>query len=182
MKIKLIALMMIAGLTVANAEPLVGQQMELPKPGPELDVFQPDVGTWDVEIKAWGDDGKPVVTNGKETNRMLGGFWLLTDFQGSMLGFDFQGHGMYSYDAEKKQYVGSWVDSLSASKMDMIGTYNKEKNTMTYEGMAPGADGTPAKHILNTKYKEDGTRMMTMHLKAGDQKIKIFEMTYSKAK
>ena len=159
-----------------------GQDTELPMPGPELDVLKADVGTWDVEIKAWAGPGEPTVTKGKETNRMLGGFWLLTDFEGNMFGLDFQGHGMYSYDAEKKHYVGSWVDSLSPSKMDMIGKHDKVNKTLTFEGMASGADGTPTKHVLKTTYKDDGTRTMTMHMQAGDDMLKLFEMTYSKPK
>lgn len=161
---------------------LLGQEMELPTPGPELDVLKADVGTWDVEIKAWAGPGEPTVTKGKETSRMLGGFWLLTDFEGNMFGMEFKGHGMYSYDAEKKLYVGSWVDSLSPTKMDMVGKHDKANKTMTFEGMAPGMDGAPVKHVLTTTYKDDGTRTLTMHTLAGDDKTKVFEMNYSKAK
>ncbi|NND97235.1 MAG: DUF1579 domain-containing protein [Pirellulaceae bacterium] len=161
---------------------LVGQEIPVPKPGPELDVFKPDVGTWDVEIKTWTGPGEPAVTKGKETNRMLGGFWMLTDFQGSMMGLDFKGHGLYSYDAEKKHYIGTWVDSLSPNKMEMTGEYDKDNKTMTFEGMAPGVDGSPAKHVLTTKYREDGTRVMTMQMQVGEGMMKVFELSYTKAK
>ena len=168
-----------AALVACGSTTLVGQEM--PKPGPEFDVFKTDVGTWDVEIKMWAGPGEPTVTKGKETNRMLGGFWLLTDFQGNMMGLDFKGHGVYSYDQKKKQYVGTWMDSLSPSKMDMTGKYDKDKKTMTYEGMAPGMDGKPALHVLKTTYKGDGTRVMTMHIKTGETMMKIFEMNYKKS-
>lgn len=160
----------------------LGQEMALPKPGPEFDVFKRDVGKWDVEIKTWAGPGEPTVTKGTETNRMLGGFWLLSDFQGNMMGLDFRGHGIYSYDTEKKQYFGAWMDSLSPNKMDMVGTHDKANNTVTYTGMAPGPDGKPAKHILKTQYKGDGTRILTMHVQAGEDMTKVFEMSYSKAK
>lgn len=171
---------MLAALFFCGATSVVGQEM--PKPGPELEVFKPDVGTWDVEIKTFLSPGGPTVTKGKETNRMLGGFWLLTDFEGNMMGLDFKGHGMYSYDAVKKQYVGTWIDSLSPQKMDMVGKHDKAKKTMTFEGSAPGPDGKPSKHVLKTQYKDDGTRVMTMHMEAGGTMLKVFEMSYSKAK
>lgn len=161
---------------------LTGQETPLPQPGPELDVFKSEVGTWDVKIKTWTGPGEPTVTEGTETNRMLGGFWMLTDFQGSMMGMDFKGHGMYGYDAEKRQYIGTWVDSLSPNKMEMIGRYDKDNDTMTYEGLAPGVDGKPAKHVLSTEYKDDGTRVMTMRMQAGEDMMKVFELTYAKAK
>ena len=150
----------------------------LPKPGPEYDVFKHDVGTWDVEVKT----SQGPATKGKETNRMLGGFWMLTDFEGKLMGLDFKGHGVYGYDAEKKQYVGTWMDSLSATKMDMVGKYDKTHHTMTYEGIAPGPDGKPTKNVFVTKYNDDGTRVMTMHMQAGDTMVKVFEMSYTKAK
>lgn len=169
-------------LMFCGATSSIGQETELPKPGPELDIFKKDVGSWDVEIRVWQGPGEPTVTKGKETDRMLGGFWLLTDFQGNMMGLDFKGHGVYSYDASKKQYVGTWIDSLSPNKMDMVGKYDKDKNTMTYEGMAPGPDGSPTKHVLKTTYHKDGTHDMTMHVKVGDQSIKVFEMKYTRSK
>ena len=168
-------------LVFCGMTPLVGQEMALQRPGPEFDALKSDLGTWDVEIRTWGGAGEPTVTMGKETNRMLGGFWLLSDFQGDMMGMVFKGHGIYSYDAEKKHYVGTWVDSLSAKKMDMIGKHDQDNQTMTYEGMAPGVDGTPTKHVLTTQYKNDGTRVMTMHMKAGETMVKIFEMNFTKA-
>ena len=169
-------------LAICGAASAHGQEMELPKPGPEMDLLKKDVGVWDVEIKSWTGPGDPTVTKGKERNRMLGGFWLLSDFQGSMMGLDFKGHGAYSYDSKKKQYVGTWIDSLSPTKMDMVGKYDKDKKTMTYEGMAPGPDGTPIKHVLKTTYKDDGTHVMTMHMQAGSDMVKVFEMKYTKAR
>lgn len=163
------------------ATPSIGQQPELPKPGPEYDVLQSEVGKWNVEIKAFTGPGEPTVSKGKETNRMLGGFWLLSDFHGSMMGLDFKGHGVYGYDAEQKKYVGTWRDSMSPNKMDVVGTYDKASQTMILEGMGPGTDGKPTKHILTTKYNSDGTRVLTMHMQAGEEMMKIFEMNYTKA-
>lgn len=168
-------------LLLCGTTTVIGQESELPKPGPELDVLKADVGTWNVEIKTWSDAGEPTVTRGKETNRMLGGFWLLTDFQGNMMGLEFKGHGVYGYDAEKKQYVGTWIDSLSPNKMDMIGKHDHNNRTMTFEGMGPGPDGKPVKHVLKTKYEDDGTRVMTMHMQVSEDMMKIFEMSYMKA-
>ena len=162
------------------AAPQDGQEMELPKPGPEFDIFKSDVGTWDAEIIMSAGPGEPEITKGSETNRMLGGFWLLTDFKGKMMGLDFEGHGIYSYDAEKKQYTGIWMDSLSAQKMDMTGKYDKSTKTLTMEGMAPGPDGKPAKHVLSTKTHADGSRVMTMHIGEGESAFKMFEMKYTK--
>lgn len=172
----------LAALVSCLAATTHAQSPELPKAGPEFDVLKADVGRWDVEIKVWNGPGDPTVTKGAERNRMLGGFWMLTDFEGNMMGMEFRGHGMYSYDADKKQYIGTWVDSLGPTKMEMIGKHDNANNTMTYEGIGPAPDGTPTKHVMTTKYAEDGTRVMTMQMKVGDELVKVFEMHYTKAK
>jgi hypothetical protein len=169
----------VVALAICSAA--TAQDSPLPQPGPEFDFLKADVGSWDVEIKTWAGPGESTVTRGKETNRMLGGFWLLADFQGKMMGLDFKGHGMYSYDTQKKHYVGIWVDSLSATKMDMVGKRDAANHTMTYEGIGPGSDGKPAKHVMTTKYAADGNRVMTMHVDAGGQMMKVFEMSYTRA-
>jgi hypothetical protein len=40
-------------LVFFGARTLIGQEIQLPTPGPELDVLKADVGTWDVEIQTW---------------------------------------------------------------------------------------------------------------------------------
>lgn len=154
---------------------------QMPTAGPEYDVFKNDVGRWDVEITNFAT-GSPEVTKGTETNKMLGDFWLIGDFEGNMMGLDFKGHSATGYDAESKKYVGTWIDSLSPGMMHMTGDYDKEKNTLTLIGMAPGMDGNPAKHRLTTVYKDDG-RVMTMYItpQGGDEE-KFMQLSYSKKK
>ncbi len=174
------SIMLLVALVFGSSS-VLGQEYEIPQPGPELDLFKADVGTWDVEIKSWDGPGEPTVSKGREVDRMLGGFWLLVEFKGNMMGMDFEGHGAYSYDAEKKQYVGSWIDSMGPTKMDMVGQYDKKTKTMTYHGEALGPEGTPTKHVLTTKYKDDGTHVMTMEVQVAGEMMKIFEMTYTRA-
>ena len=56
---------------------------QLPTPTPEHEMLKKEAGTWDVEIKAMGQS-----TKGTESSRMLGGFWLITDFKGKLMGMD----------------------------------------------------------------------------------------------
>jgi len=152
---------------------------QVPTAGPEYDVFKNDAGEWDVEITNYAS-GTPEVTKGTESNRMLGEFWLISNFEGKMMGLEFKGHGSTGYDAEAKKYVGTWVDSLSPGMMHMKGEYDKDKETMTLVGMAPGMDGNPAKHRLTTVYK-DGKRVMTMYITLkGGEETKFMQMAYTK--
>jgi hypothetical protein len=158
----------------------IAQEQEMPKPGPELDVLKSEVGTWDVVIKVWEGPGEPTVTKGTEKGRMMG-FWLVSEFKGNMMGLDFSGLGTYTFDSEKKEYVGRWIDSLSPQKMDMTGKYDKDAKSMTYTGSSMGPDGSPMKSVMKTTYNDDGTKTMTMHMGEGDQAMKVFEMNYTKS-
>jgi len=101
-------------------------------PGPEIDILKNDVGEWDVEIKAWSDpNAAPTVTKGTESTRMFGGYWTVTNFEGNMMGMDFNGHGVYGYDTKKKKYIGTWIDSLGPYMMQTAGDYDKERFTRT---------------------------------------------------
>ena len=76
-------------------------------------VLAKEEGVWDADITTMmpGADGKVETTTSKgvETNRMLAGKWLISDFKGEMFGSTFEGHGTNGYDAKKNKYVGSWV-------------------------------------------------------------------------
>ena len=158
---------------------------QMPAPGPEIDILKKDVGEWDVEIKAWAQPGaKPAISKGSESTRLFGGFWTITNFEGNMMGLDFKGHGTYGYDTKKKKYVGTWMDSLGPYMMHTEGDYDEETKTITMVGDSPAPDGVSTiTNTISTCYK-DGKRVMTLHMQpkgsAEDQKVKLFEMTYTK--
>jgi len=116
---------------------------------------------------------------------MFGGYWIISNFDGNMMGMDFKGHGTYGYDTKNKKYVGTWIDSLGPFMMQTAGDYDKETSTLTMVGDSPGPDGTTmSTYTMSSVYKDNG-RVMTMHMQpkgsGDDQKFKLFEMTYKKA-
>ena len=164
---------------------VIGQE-EMPPPGPEMKILKKEVGNWTCEIKSWSQPGaEPEVTKGSEKSFMFkGGYWVISNFSGNMMGNDFKGHGTYGYDPQKKKYVGTWIDSLGPYMMTTEGDYDEETETLTMKGDGPGPDGkTMFTYEMSTCYK-DGGRVMTMHMQpkgSGDeQKFKLFEMTYTK--
>ncbi len=114
------------------------------KPGPEHEMLKKHEGTWDTTMTMGGAESKGVATYKME----LGGLWLVSTFEGEIAGTKFSGKGLDSYDANKKKYVGVWVDSMSASPMTLEGTFDKEKKTLTMAGEGPGMDGKTEKVTL----------------------------------
>ena len=160
-----------------------GQEMPIPKPGPEHEILKQDVGVWDATIETMTEaGGKPNVAKGLETNSLLGGgLWLFQDFKGEFMGAPFQGHGVTGYDPSKKKYVGTWVDSMSTSLSLTEGTYDPQTKTMTARFEGPGPDGAMMKMRTTSEWKDDNTRVFTMYSPAGrGEEFAMMKITYKR--
>ncbi|MCA9191610.1 MAG: DUF1579 domain-containing protein [Planctomycetales bacterium] len=167
-------------------------QAQFPEPTPEHEVLKQDVGIWQASVKLWmGADGKtdpnadPTVSQGVETNRLLGPFWVISEFKGDFGGLPFEGHSISGYDTKTKKYVGSWVDSVSPAAMHMSGTFDKSTNTLTSSTKGIDLEGNEVQGKSVVKYVDKDHRLMTMYeLKAGttDQYVRSMEIVYLRQK
>lgn len=175
-----LAILVVAACFLSAAPADAQDDFQMPTPAPEMDYLKKDLGSWDCTVKFWTEpNAEPLIDKATETNRMMGGFWMLSNFEGKVGGMDFKGHGTYGFDAEKKHYVGTWMDSLTPFAMQMTGKVDKATETITYTGEGPGMDGKLHTHTLATCYK-DGKRVMTMHVETDGKKNKLMEITYTK--
>ena len=92
-----------------------------------------------------GADGKVETSTSKgvETNRMIAGKWLISDFKGEMFGSTFEGHGTNGYDAKKNKYIGTWVDTMSVRIDTLEGTYDEKTKTLTLNSDSEGPMASP---------------------------------------
>jgi hypothetical protein len=145
-------------------------------------------GVWDADIKMMvpGADGKVETSTSKgvETNRMLAGKWLVSDFKGEMFGSTFEGHGTTGYDAKKNKYIGIWVDTMSVRIDRLEGTYDEKTKTLSLNSDSEAPDGKPMKMRLETQFNDDGTRTFSLYAQADGQKdfSKGMEIKYTKRK
>ncbi len=143
-----------------------------PKPGPEQAILKRDEGVWDarVEMHMGPPGAPPEVTTGVETNTLVGGLWLISDFKGTMGEQPFHGHGTFGYDTSKKKYVGIWVDSMSTTLAHSEGNYDAATNTLTMMGEGVGEDGKPMKFREVVKWTDPNTKSFTMYMPGPDGK------------
>ncbi|MCC6406080.1 MAG: DUF1579 domain-containing protein [Planctomycetes bacterium] len=106
----------------------------MPEPAPEHKILMERLGTWDCEMQMWMGPGEPQKTTGVETNRAIGGFHVASEFTSDMLGMDFHGIGISSWDPAKKKFISLWADSLEAAPALMEGTYDAKSRTITFVG------------------------------------------------
>lgn len=167
--------MFVAAAVALMALPTVRAQ-EPPKPGPEHEMLKKFEGKWDTTMKMAGTESKGVCTYKMD----LGGLWLTSTFEGEVFGSKFTGKGYDSYDANKKKYVGVWIDSMSTSPLNMEGTYDKETKKLTMAGEGTGEGGKKVKHKTVTEWKDEDTVNFAMYM--DDEKEPMFTIVYKRKK
>jgi hypothetical protein len=171
-------------LVVAQAQS--GQQPPMPKPGPHHELFKMDAGTWNATVEMTPGPGAPPMTSkGIEVNTIsCGGLCLITTFKGEAgPGVPFEGHGIGTWDAAKKKYVGSWTDSMSQGIAHGEGTFNEATKEFTGSMEGPDMTGKVVKMRSIVQYKPDGSRVMTSYGPGPDGKeVQMMRITYTRQK
>jgi hypothetical protein len=169
-----VALFLFAGLSQA-------QQPQAPE---EMKHLKAEVGTWNAEIRMYGDpSGEPQVSKGTETNFMLGDMWLISHFKGEMMGEKFEGSSQMGFNPDTKKYTGTWVDSMSPYAMSMEGSWDEKTKTLTQIGTGKDPSGNESKMKMTSVRKDDGSRLFTMFMQGPNgEDMKVMEIHYTKAK
>ncbi len=137
---------------------------QMAQPTKEHEILKEGVGTWDGTIKLFSAPGEePAESKCTETVELVGGMWLVSKFEGEIMGTPFEGRGTSGYDPEKKKYVGTWIDSVSPTMMLMEGDYDPATKTLT--ATAEGRDPASGEKVI---YKEISRTI--------DQNTRSFEM------
>ncbi|PYQ35343.1 MAG: hypothetical protein DMF55_07560 [Acidobacteria bacterium] len=178
-----------------SAKPAAGKQMDekammemmakYSTPGPEHKALEQFVGTWDADVKMWMAPGAPPQeSTGTAENKMaLGGRFLEQHYEGTFMNQPFTGMGYTGYDLYKKQYIGTWMDSMGTSIMNSTGTADAS-GTMTFTGKMddPVAKKTqPFKETM--KVVDNDHHVFEMWSPGPDGKMfKMMEISYTRKK
>ncbi|HYH07492.1 MAG TPA: DUF1579 domain-containing protein [Thermoanaerobaculia bacterium] len=155
------------------------------QPGDAHKKLEPFVGTWDTKITMWMMPGTPPMTStGTATHRwIMGGRYLEQAFKGSMVGMPFEGIGYTGYDNVKKQYWGTWMDSMSTGMMTSTGSSADGKIFRFDATMADPVTGKdmPVEETITVVDADHHTMEMWMPGPDG-KKFKTMEIAYSRKK
>jgi hypothetical protein len=110
--------------------------MKAATPGEPHRLLEPMIGTWDAVVRFYPAPGEPPQeSTGISENRwILGNRYVEQRFKGSAMGQPFEGIGYTGYDNVKKQYFGSWIDSMSTSMMTTTGKADSSGKNWTFTG------------------------------------------------
>jgi hypothetical protein len=112
----------------------------MPKATPQHTWLQQTVGDWVTETEAIQGPGQPMQkSKGIEHVEALGSFWTVSQMKGHMMGMPFSGQMTMGYDADKKQYLATWIDSMMGKPWHYTGNVDATGKMLTLEttGMCP---------------------------------------------
>jgi len=152
-----LAIVAAGAISIAAVRPaaLFGQDM-MPKPTEEHTLLQKSVGTYEgtVTMHVPGLPQDPVPAT--DTISALGKFWTTSRFESNFGGMPYSGVGQMGYDPAKKQYIGTWAESLSPHLSIMEGVHDKESGKLIMRYEAPDMTGKLTQHRHEIAYNDKG--------------------------
>ena len=126
--------MLLVAATVCRAQEIP----QFPGPEKEHEWLEQLVGEWDGDVEMYMDPSKPPMkAKGTESVRSVGGFWTLGEVKSDLGGMPYTGIMTLGYDADKKKYVGTWVDSMTSHHWKYEGKLDPTGKILTLETKGP---------------------------------------------
>lgn len=150
---------------------------------PEHDLLKKFVGAWACDAECvMGPNGETQKSTGTVNSRMLGDLWVINELQFDSPGSTMKGLQTIGYDAEKGQYVGTWVDSVMNHQWNYTGSVNDSGDTLILEATGPlmtGEQGT-AQYRDMYQFLPDGRMKVTSQMQQADGSWATFMSGISK--
>jgi len=159
---------------------------EMAKPSKEHKLLEQFAGDWKMTAEAEPAPGQPPIKcEGSETAKMLGGFWLISEGQGDMMGTPVNSRLTIGYDPAKKKYIGTFCCTMDSTlwtyegKMDETG----KKLTLETEGPMPMDPSKKCKFREVLELQDPDHKTFTSYIQGEDGKeVKMVEMKYERKK
>ena len=155
------------------------------EPQKEHQWLQQFAGEWESEIEVMMQPGQPPMkAKGSETSRMIGGFWVIAEGKGDMMGMPFTSVLTLGYDSAKKKFIGTWIDSMTSYLWKYEGSVDSTGRILTLEteGPSPMDPGKVMKFKEVTEFKSKDHRVFTSTVLGDDGKWSTILTVHSKRK
>ena len=155
-------------------------------PAAEHKALDPMVGTFNTVIRFYPAPGAPPSeSKGTSVTRwILGGRYIEQKFKGTSMGRPFEGIGYTAYDKIKKQYVTTWMDSMSTGIMSSTGTADAAGKNWKFTGsMDDPMTGTSTTTHQTVTVESKDKHVFEMWAPGPDGKsFKMMEIVYTRKK
>lgn len=162
-----------------------GAEEAMPKPQKEHEWLKQLEGEWETESDMFMEPGKPAVkAKGSESVHLLGGFWALCENKGEAMGVPFTGILTLGYDAEKKEYVATWIDSMTSKMWQYKTSLDSAGKMLTLEteGPCPMQPGKLAKMKETLEIKGKDHKVFTSTVELDGKWVTMLTVNYRRKK
>lgn len=169
----------------AEEKAAMDAMMKAGTPGEAHKKLSAMVGTWDATVKMYPAPGAPAQeSHGVSENKwVLDGRWVQQSFNGDFMGMPFSGIGYTGYDNIKKQYIGTWMDSMSTSVMMSTGKPTGDKVWEFNSSVDDPVSGKTLPVREKVSVTDDDHHTMEMWSPGPDGKMfKMMEISYTRKK
>lgn len=144
----------------------------MPEPVKEHKWLEQLTGEWESETECFMPGAEGVKGKLTESAKMMGGFWLITNGTGEVMKMKMTTLLTLGYDAEKKKYVGTWVDSMTSTLWNYEGTVDEsgKKLTLETEGPCPLKGGKTGKFREVVEILDKDHKVFTSSMQGDDGK------------
>ncbi|MCA9071841.1 MAG: DUF1579 domain-containing protein [Planctomycetaceae bacterium] len=139
----------------------------------EHEFLKKFVGDWESVGKTVAAPGQESMTcGGKIHNKMVGGFWVVSEMKSEMSGMKFTAIQTIGYDEKSKKYVGTWIDSMMNHMWKYEGSVDKTGKILTLDTEGPDffKPGATAKYRDIYEFKSDDHILTTSEMQGKDGK------------
>ena len=170
----------------ADEKAAMDAMMKAATPGDAHKKLSPMAGTWTTDVKMWMAPGAaPAAGSGTAENTWaLDGRWLEQRFNGTFMGMPFTGIGYTGYDNIKKQYVGTWMDTMTTAMMISSGKAEADGKSITFNSTMDDpmtGKSSPVKEKVTVV--DDDHHTLEMWGAGPDGKMfKMMEISYTRKK
>ena len=169
----------------AEQKAMMEAWMKAMTPGDAHKMLEGMVGDFDAKVMMWeAPDSQPSVETGVSESRwVMGGRFVESKFNGSMMGMPFQGLGYTGYDNVKKEYWSTWMDNTSTGIMMSTGSTADGGKTWTWSGSMTDPMGKTVMLDQKIVVKDKDHHTWEMWAPAPDgKKFKMMQIDYSRKK
>ena len=156
-----------------------------PQPTAEHLRFTGYAGVWDVACSFYMDPSQPPMeVAGKETIEMFGAFWTQGLFECEMFGQPFRGQATLGYDPIEKEYISTWIDTMSPTHFILKGNFDAEGKVLEMTGRGFDCHSQAmTDYRTSEEHISPDERRFEMFMKLPDgNEVKVFTHHYTRAR
>lgn len=142
----------------------VSRQDSKPSVAKELQWLKQLEGEWITSCEMIpGPDQPPIKAGGTDSSRMLGDHWSISEIKTNIEGMTVTGIMTVGWDAKKKKYIGTWVDSMTDKMWHYEGTLDAAGKKLSLHAEGPSmTDPTKNSNYIDAiEIVDKDTRILT---------------------